>query len=99
MIQDPDFRIIEIGLILPPAPRPAGIYKPLLVVDKFFYISGHGPVNSDGTIITGRLGAEFDKQSAMINRFRDLKAEVFGEDNGIGDCSALGMILHSDIPV
>ena len=35
MKHDPDLRIDELGLILPPAPRPVGIYKPVLVVDKF----------------------------------------------------------------
>jgi hypothetical protein len=34
MKHDPDLRIEESGLILPTAPRPAGLYRPLLVVDK-----------------------------------------------------------------
>ena len=44
------------ALMLPPAPKPAGVYKPLLVVDNFLYISGHPPVNFDGSLIQGRLG-------------------------------------------
>jgi len=145
MKNDPDSRISELGLILPPAPKPAGVYKPVLVVDKFLYVSGHGPVNSDGTLITGRLGADldteegklaarqvgltmlstiktyfgdlkkirrvvkifgmvncapgFEKQPAVINGFSELMAEVFGEENGIGVRSAVGMILPSNIPV
>ncbi|TAL64381.1 MAG: RidA family protein, partial [Bacteroidetes bacterium] len=56
MKNDADLRIIELGLILPPAPKPAGVYKPVLVVDKFLYVSGQGPIRSDGTLMTGRLG-------------------------------------------
>jgi enamine deaminase RidA (YjgF/YER057c/UK114 family) len=60
MKQDTDLRIIELGLILPPAPKPVGVYKPVLVVDKFLYVSGQGPVQSDGTLMKGRLGADLD---------------------------------------
>jgi enamine deaminase RidA (YjgF/YER057c/UK114 family) len=66
MKQDPDLRIIELGLILPPAPKPAGVYKPVLVVDKFLYVSGQGPIRSDGTLITGKLGADMDKDEGKL---------------------------------
>ena len=35
MQKKPSERIKELGLILPPAPPPAGLYKPVLVVDHF----------------------------------------------------------------
>jgi enamine deaminase RidA (YjgF/YER057c/UK114 family) len=53
---DPEKRIQELQLTLPPAPKPVGVYKPVLIIDKFLYVSGQGPVNSDGTFFTGRLG-------------------------------------------
>ncbi len=145
MKNNPEMRIAELGLILPPAPKPVGVYKPVLVVDKFLYVSGQGPINADGTLLTGRVGADFDtedgklaarqvgltmlstikthfgdlnkikrvvkvfgmvncvpgfeKQPAVINGFSELMAEVFGEENGIGVRSAVGMILPSNIPV
>ena len=145
MKYDPEIRIKELGLILPPAPKPVGVYKPLLVVNNLLYISGHGPLRSDGTLITGRLGADldleegklaarqvglamiatikthfgelnkikrlvkvlgmvncapgFDKQPAVINGFSELMADIFGEENGIGVRSAVGMILPSNIAV
>lgn len=52
----PSEKIKELGLVLPPAPKPAGVYRPLLVIDKFLYISGQGPVKNDGTLMTGRAG-------------------------------------------
>ena len=62
MKQDTDLRIIELGLMLPPAPKPVGVYKPVLVVDKFLYVSGQGPVQADGTLMKGRLGADLDTE-------------------------------------
>ena len=41
----------------------------------------------------------FEKQPLVINGFSELMAEVFGEENGIGVRSAVGMILPSNIPV
>ena len=40
----------ELGLELPPAPKPAGVYKPILIVGKSLYVSGQGPVNLDGSL-------------------------------------------------
>jgi enamine deaminase RidA (YjgF/YER057c/UK114 family) len=145
MKHDADLRIIELGLILPPAPKPVGLYKPVLVVDKFLYISGQGPIKADGTLMLGRLGTDLNteegkfvarqvgltmlstikthfgdlkkikrlvktmgmvnstpdyvQQPFVINGFSELMAEVFGEDNGIGVRTAVGMILPSNIPV
>jgi enamine deaminase RidA (YjgF/YER057c/UK114 family) len=145
MKYDPELRIKELGLVLPPAPKPVGVYKPLLVVGNLLYVSGHGPLKPDGTLITGRLGADleleegklaarqvglamiatikthygelnrikrlvkafgmvncapgFEKQPAVINGFSELMAEIFGEENGIGVRSAVGMILPSNIAV
>ena len=66
MKNDPDLRIDELGLILPPAPRPVGIYKPVLIVDKFLYVSGQGPLKADGTLMTGRVGADLDTEEGKI---------------------------------
>ncbi len=56
----PSERIEELGLVLPPAPKPKGVYIPVLVIDKFLYVSGHGPVRNDGSLVHGRLGDTMD---------------------------------------
>ena len=56
MTSDPELRLKELNLELPPAPKPAGVYKPVLVVDNLLYISGQGPINNNGTLIKGRVG-------------------------------------------
>ncbi len=130
-------RIQELGLELPPPPKPGGIYKPVVVVGNMAYVSGHGPLKSDGTMITGRVGvdtdleggyaaarqtglailatlrsqlgsldrikrviktlgmvnasADFGQHPQVINGFSELMRDVFGEENGVGARSAVGM--------
>ena len=145
MKQDADLRIIELGLVLPPAPKVLGVYKPVLVIDKFLYVSGQLPILPDGSILKGKVGAgvdiaegklaarqagltmlstikthfgelkrikrivkvlgmvnsayDFESHPAVINGFSELMAEVFGEDNGVGVRSAVGMILPANTVV
>src|ERR1043166_8185089 len=58
MNETPETRFAKLGLSLPPAPKPLGVYKPFLIVDKFVYVSGHGTVKDDGTLIIGRIGKD-----------------------------------------
>ena len=141
----PEVRIKEMNLELPPAPKPVGVYKPILVVGNFLYVSGQGPMTNDGSLMKGKVGADitleegklvarqvgltmlstikthfgdldkikrvvkvfgmvnsapdFEQHPAVINGFSELFAEVFGEENGIGVRSAVGMILPTNIAV
>lgn len=56
-------RVKKLGLELPPAPKPMGVYKPLVILGNAAYVSGHGPLKSDGTLMTGRVGGEVDQQA------------------------------------
>ncbi|MEI6357947.1 MAG: RidA family protein, partial [Verrucomicrobiota bacterium] len=53
-------RLFELKLELPVAPKPIAVYKPLVVVGNIAYVSGHGPVRLDGTLITGVVGKDLD---------------------------------------
>ncbi len=53
-------RFSELRLTLPPAPRPVAVYRPVVVVGQLAYVSGHGPLREDKTLITGRVGADLD---------------------------------------
>jgi enamine deaminase RidA (YjgF/YER057c/UK114 family) len=61
MISDPEARILELGLVLPPAPEPRGLYRPIVIVDHLVYVSGHGPVRNDGSLMQGRVGGDLDR--------------------------------------
>jgi enamine deaminase RidA (YjgF/YER057c/UK114 family) len=49
-----------LGLVLPPAPQPVGVYKPCLVIGSQVYVSGHGPLLADGKFMRGRVGRDLD---------------------------------------
>ena len=142
----PEQRLVQLGIKLPPAPTPMGVYKPCLIDGRHLYVSGHGPMQEDRTLIIGRVGRdldteqgkqaarqvglailstirthlgsldmvkrvikvlgmvgcvpEFDKQPYVINGCSELFAQIWGEDNGVGVRSAVGMgSLPNNIPV
>ena len=130
-------RFAGLQLTLPTAPRPVAVYRPVVVVQGLAYVSGHGPRRTDGSVITGRVGADltlaegheaarvvglgilatlraelgslnrvkrlikllgmvnsaadFYEHPKVINGCSELFAAVFGEADGIGARSAVGM--------
>jgi enamine deaminase RidA (YjgF/YER057c/UK114 family) len=123
-----------------------GVYKPFLKVGKLVYVSGHGPVLENKTLIKGRVGHDMDQEVAklaarqvgltilatmkanlgsfnkvkrvikvlgmvnciesfqehpfVINGCSELFRTVWGDDNGVGVRSAVGMgSLPGNIPV
>ena len=53
-----DQRLAELGLILPPTPKPAGNYVPFRLAGNLLFLAGVGPHRSDGGMVTGKVGAE-----------------------------------------
>lgn len=145
-MESPESNFSKLGLTLPPAPKPLGVYKPCLIDGKHLYLSGHGTVKEDGTLIIGRVGldmdmaegklaarqvglamlatiktnlgtlnrvkrvikvlgmvnctADFERHPFVINGCSELFAQIWGEENGIGVRSAVGMgSLPDNIPV
>jgi len=58
-------RLKELGIELPPAPKAMGVYKPLLVIENMVYLSGHGPLQANQSMITGRLGLDMDVEAGF----------------------------------
>lgn len=146
MNSSPQEAFSALNLVLPPAPQPLGIYKPFLIDGKYLYLSGHGPVQEDKSLIIGRIGVDMDIEQGklaarqvgltmlstivtnlgsldrvkrvikvlgmvncsedflrhpyVINGASELFASVWGQENGIGVRSAVGMgSLPDNIPV
>lgn len=55
-MNSPEENFASLGLNLPPAPKPLGVYKPLLIDGNHCYVSGHGTVQDDGSLIRGKIG-------------------------------------------
>ncbi|MFM1770553.1 MAG: hypothetical protein RJA22_3082 [Verrucomicrobiota bacterium] len=51
-------RLQQLALELPPAPKPVAVYKSLVIAGNLAYVSGHGPLKPDKTLITGRVGSD-----------------------------------------
>jgi enamine deaminase RidA (YjgF/YER057c/UK114 family) len=58
MSSSPEKRVQELHLTLPPAPKPIAVYKTAVKVGNMLYVSGHGPLKNDRTLITGRVGKD-----------------------------------------
>lgn len=56
--QSVEEKLQELGLTLPVLPASKGIYKRCLQDGHYLFVSGHISVNSDGSLITGKLGKD-----------------------------------------
>lgn len=146
MTNTPEQAFLQLGLTLPPPPLPMGVYKPCLVDGTNLYVSGHGPLLNNSSLIVGRVGEGldieqgksaakqvglailatvrnhlgsldrikrvikvlgmvacepgFEQHPYVINGCSELFAQIWGEENGVGVRSAVGMgSLPGNIPV
>ena len=63
---DNETRFKELNLLLPAAPMPKGVYTPILIDGNYIYVSGHLPVNTDGTLIKGKIGQDIDMEMGKL---------------------------------
>ncbi len=56
-------RLTELNLNLPPAPKPVATYLSAVRHGDLLYVSGHGPLNPDGTLHLGKVGAGLDLEA------------------------------------
>jgi enamine deaminase RidA (YjgF/YER057c/UK114 family) len=82
-------RLIELGIDLPPAITPVANYVPAARTGNLVFLSGHGPVKEDGTLITGKVGADLTVEQGYeiarliaIGLLGTLKAEI-GDLDGV----------------
>jgi enamine deaminase RidA (YjgF/YER057c/UK114 family) len=60
---NPEARLAELALKLPPVPRPVASYLPVVMAGGFAFLSGQVP-QSEGTLLwKGKVGAELDVAS------------------------------------
>ena len=61
---NPETRLLELNLQLPPAPKPVAVYQTIVVWQNLAYVSGHGPLKSDGSFLVGTVGIDLDIAAA-----------------------------------
>ena len=96
-------RLTQLKLELPPPPKPVGLYKPVVVIGNMAYLSGHGPLKSDGTLIVGRLGddmtLEQGQQAARqtgLAMLASLRAGLGSLDRVTRVIKLLGLVRSTD---
>ncbi len=67
----PEKRVQELHLTLPPAPKPVAVYKTAVKVGNMLYVSGHGPLKADKSLILGRVG-----QDMTLDQGKDAARQV-----------------------
>jgi enamine deaminase RidA (YjgF/YER057c/UK114 family) len=55
---DLESKLKELGLLLPPAPNPVGLYQPLVVTGKLAFLSGQISKDAEGAILAGKVGKD-----------------------------------------
>jgi enamine deaminase RidA (YjgF/YER057c/UK114 family) len=60
-----DDRLRKLGIELPEPFPPAGNYVASVRTGSLLYTSGMGPVRADGSIVTGKVGADLDLAAAV----------------------------------
>ncbi|MBN1910580.1 MAG: RidA family protein [Pirellulales bacterium] len=53
-------KLDELGLAMPAASEPKGVYRPIIVVGNMAYTAGHLPIDAEGKMVTGRVGDDLD---------------------------------------
>ncbi|MFM7102722.1 MAG: RidA family protein [Verrucomicrobiota bacterium] len=62
----PEQSLAALQLPLPPAPKPVAVYRPLVILGSTAYVSGHGPLRTDGTLIAGVVGRDLDLDAGKL---------------------------------
>jgi enamine deaminase RidA (YjgF/YER057c/UK114 family) len=74
-------RLKELGLALPPAAKPVGLYQPFVVSGKLAFLSGQLSKDARGKVLTGKIGV-------------DLSAEDGRKASELAVLNALGVMHH-----
>lgn len=86
MANDIEGKLAEMGIALPDGPAPAANYVPFVQTGDLVWISGQIAKTAEGTLITGRLGADMAVEGGAeaakvcaINLLAQLKAACGGD--------------------
>lgn len=92
-------RLESLGVELPPAPKAIGLYRPLTRVGNLIYTAGHGPLQSDKTLITGCVGTELSVEEGYnaarqtgLATLATLRAELGSLDKVVRLVKTFGLV-------
>ena len=92
-------KLKELGIELPPVPKPIGNYVAGVRVGNLLFMSGIGPRRSDGSSITGKLGADLSIEEGYaaarvvgLNMLANIRTVVGSLDRVERVVKVLGMV-------
>ena len=96
---DAEKRVMDLGIDLPPAPKPVGNYIAGVRVGNLLFMSGCGPRRNDGSVITGKLGSDLSVQQGYdaarvvgLNMLANIRSVVGSLDRIERVVKVLGMV-------
>jgi enamine deaminase RidA (YjgF/YER057c/UK114 family) len=94
-----DERLVALGLVLPPAPKPIATYTTLVLHGGLAHTSGHGPMRVDGTFVIGKLGTTLDVAAGRdaarltaLGMLATLRAQLGSLDRVVRMVKVLGFV-------
>jgi len=88
-------RILELGLVLPPAPPSGGIYKPVVITDNLIYVSGQPPTREDGSMIKGKVGIDLTLEEGQLAARQTALTMLATLRRELGDLDKIGRLIKS----
>jgi enamine deaminase RidA (YjgF/YER057c/UK114 family) len=92
-------KLKELGIELPPAVTPVANYVPAVRTGNLVFLSGHGPFDEKGTLITGKVGSNLTVEQGYqaarrvaIGLLGSLKATIGDLDKVKQVVKLLGMV-------
>jgi enamine deaminase RidA (YjgF/YER057c/UK114 family) len=92
-------RLRDAGISLPKPSKAVGMYAPAVRSGKLLFVSGHGPLRADRTLIRGRVGETVNLLEATeaaritaINMLATVKSALGSLDKVAGVVKVLGLV-------
>ena len=92
-------RLRQLGITLPPAPKPVAVYVPAVRVGNTLYASGHGPRRADGTSFVGKVGGDLTLEQGYqaarqvgLNVLSTVRSTLGSLDKVVRLVKVLGMV-------
>jgi enamine deaminase RidA (YjgF/YER057c/UK114 family) len=88
-------RILELGLVLPPAPPSGGIYKPVVITGNLVCVSGQPPARGDGSLIKGKVGTDLTLEEGQLAAKQTGLTMLATLRRELGDLDKIGRLIKS----
>lgn len=92
-------RLAELGLVLPPPPKPIGRFTPAVRSGNLIFLSGLAPLDAAGNPITGKVGQDYTAEEAQgfarivgLNLLSVMQAELGSLDAVSRIVKVLGLV-------